>query len=321
MPGFWPRQSTLFGILAGLAYGMVLRFGFELRGVSETLDIISFAFLFGAPFVVGAISVYVASRNSPLTLWTQLAVSTSSMFFFLLCMMLFLLEGAICIVMASPIFFGASIVGGISMGLALKVAPVNKITVNGLLLLPLALGTFESSLDTKAVEATVESAAVVDAQPEIVFDQLINVSNIRKDEPGFSYMRLIGLPRPLEASMSGKGVGAVRTSEKGIRFEERTSRWETPYHLHYEFEFSPGSIPPGALDEHVRIGGRYFEVVRGGYDVVAGRDGRSKLVLKTTYRNKSRLNTYGNLWADFALDDFHRSVLQLMKRRAEQQVR
>jgi hypothetical protein len=119
--------------------------------------------------------------------------------------------------------------------------------------------------------------------------------------------------------MDGSGVGAVRTSkwEKGVTFKEKITTWDAPYRLHYEFDIPKGSIPREALDRHVELGGDYFTVLRGGYDVEIIDSEKSKLILKTVYQNKSHLKLYGKIWASYVFNDFHNSLLELMKHRAE----
>ena len=92
---------------------------------------------------------------------------------------------------------------------------------------------------------------------------------------------------------------------------------ELPHQLHYKFVIPKGSIPREALDRHVELGGDYFTVIEGGYDIKVISPTISELSLTTIYKNKSRLQVYGNLWAKYVLNDFHFSLLKLMKNRSE----
>ncbi|BBB68077.1 hypothetical protein UNDYM_3824 [Undibacterium sp. YM2] len=65
------------------------------------------------------------------------------------------------------------------------------------------------------------------------------------------------------------------------------------------------------------MGGEYVDVIDGGYDLKA-KDGGTELCLSTRFINKSQLKTYGDLWGKMVLNDFHQSILGLMKNRAEQ---
>ena len=70
------------------------------------------------------------------------------------------------------------------------------------------------------------------------------------------------------------------------------------------------------LDTHIVVGDKYFDVLSGSYDLQFI-DGVTYLSLTTDYRMTSKVNWYGSLWANYVLDDFHGSVLNLIKNRVE----
>jgi hypothetical protein len=82
-------------------------------------------------------------------------------------------------------------------------------------------------------------------------------------------------------------------------------------------DVSPAREALRRLDTHVVIGDRHFDVERGEYDLREIAPGTTELSLSTTYRISTRVNGYGNFWAQRTLDDFHTVVLGLIKRRAE----
>lgn len=65
------------------------------------------------------------------------------------------------------------------------------------------------------------------------------------------------------------------------------------------------------------MGGEYFDVIDGGYDLKV-KNGGTELHLSTRFINKSQLKTYGDLWGEMMFNDFHQSILGPMKNRAEQ---
>lgn len=305
-------------LLTGVIYGLLLRVGFENKSLHAWLQIVSTAFLVVAPFSVGAISVLLAAGKSPIHVGMQVMVSCSAMAMFLLAMFMCALEGLICIVLVVPVFFLAAIIGGFIGGAIHNHFRVSNTNIYSFALLPLLLGPIEARLPPVQSEQQVSTVIQIQASPEEVFEQLASVQDIKPGELGFSLVHLIGLPRPLAADMSGTGVGAVRTSrwEKNVRFEEIITTWQKPYAMHYRFHIPTGGIPRDALDRHVEMGGEYFDVLDGGYDLQA-KDGGTELRLSTRFINKSQLKTYGDLWGRMVLNDFHHSILGLMKNRAE----
>lgn len=312
--------STLWvqALVAGAAYGLVIRVGFEGEGQS-LFQIVSTAFLVVAPFCVGAISVLVAAGRNPIPVGRQLSVSALSMSLFLVAMFISLLEGLICLVVVAPVFYVAALVGGLLAGWINNRFRTSRATLPAFALLPLLFGPLESMLPAQTSIQVVSSSVHVSAPPAQVFDQLAHVRDIRPGELGFSLLHVIGLPRPTEAAMQGQGAGSVRTSrwEKGVQFKEVITVWDRPHAMHYRFDIPPGSIPREALDRHVELGGDYFTVLDGGYDLRPAAGGGPELTLTTRFLNKSRLKLYGDVWGKLVLADFHHAILGLMKSRSE----
>lgn len=306
-------------LIVGVVYGLLLRVSFENKSLHAWLQIVSTAFLIVAPFSIGAIAVLLAAGKSRITVGRQIMVSCLSMVMFLIAMFVCLMEGMICLVLVAPVFLVAAIIGGLIAGWIHNRFHTSPFTLSSFALLPLLLGPIEANLPPAQSEQRVSSVIQIQASPEEVFEQLASVQDIKADELGFSFVHLIGLPKPLAANMDGKGVGAVRTSrwEKNVSFEEVITTWQKPYAMHYRFHIPAGGIPKDALDRHVEMGGEYFDVLDGGYDLKA-KDGGTELRLSTRFINKSQLKTYGDLWGKMVLNDFHHSILGLMKKRAEQ---
>lgn len=311
------RSARWQGLLMGVFYGLTLRLLFAMSP-DGLLQIISTAFMLLVPFAVGAVAVLVDAQGEETTFGHQMFVSSWAMFWFLISMFLLFLEGLICIVLVTPVFMVAALIGGAIAG-AVNNFRASRANLPVFALLPLIFGVVEAQQPPQVSDHQVVTSIEINATPEVVFDRLATVQTIEPHELGFSFMHWVGLPRPLEATMNGSGVGAIRTAhwEKGVQFQEEITQWQRPSKMHYQFHIPPGSIPREALDEHVEVGGKYFTVVKGGYDVYPTSRGTTQLVLSTTYRNQSYLQTYGNLWATWVFNDFHYSILTLMKRRAE----
>ncbi|RZT11190.1 hypothetical protein SAMN05216319_0331 [Duganella sp. CF402] len=309
-------SKVVAGVLVGAVYGLAIRLGFASKDVHPFISTISSAFLFVCPFSVGAIAVlWGAERNVRVSVGRQVGLATSAMGLFLLAMFVTFLEGLICIVLVVPVFMCASISGGLIGGLIHNNDRVDRSTLPALALLPLLFGPIESLLPEQRSTQTVQNTIHIDAAPEVVFDNLAEVRNIRPNELGFSFVHLIGLPKPVEAQMNGN----VRTSrwEKNVWFQEVITESDKPHALRYRFVVPKGAIPREALDEHVEINGEYFELIDGGYTLERSKDGGTDLSLTTSFINKSRLQAYGNVWGKLVLKDFHRSILGLMKSRSE----
>jgi hypothetical protein len=312
----YPRT---IGLGIGALYGLLLRVMFEWNVFSGSYEIVSTSFLWLAPFATGAIAVFFGSRGGRLSLDGQIGTAVGAMTFFLVAMFVLFIEGLICIVLVLPVFMIASVVGGLAMGIALRVVKYKSAVVSCFALLPIVFAPLESRVTPAPNERTVVNTVEIDASATDIWNNLTSVPDIKEQELGFSFTHAMGVPRPLQAVMEGAGVGAVRTSqwEKGVHFREIVTQWQPPYRLSYDFDIPPGSIPRAAFDRHVEIGGKYFAIVSGGFTIRPLSAERCEVTLRTTYANRSNLKVYGDLWGDFVFDDFHRSVLRLIKHRAE----
>ena len=204
------KKQNIFALVAGSLYGLLIRVVAEIKPLSNIFEIISFSFLIFTPFAIGAISVYIVSKNKK-TLWKeQVSISSNTMLFFLFSMFILFLEGLLCLVLIFPVFIVASIIGGLIMGYIINHTKYSKGTLNALLILPLLINPIEAMLPKSESSNKVITKIIINTSPKEIFSELASVKDIKKHELGFSFMHFIGMPRPLEASMSGQGVGGCK---------------------------------------------------------------------------------------------------------------
>jgi len=71
------------------------------------------------------------------------------------------------------------------------------------------------------------------------------------------------------------------------------------------------------MDDHVNVGGRYFDVLTGRYQVVPQPDGSTLLKLISQERLSTHFNTYAGFWTDAVMSDIQRGILAVIKKRCE----
>src|SRR5204862_6156859 len=121
----------------------------------------------------------------------------------------------------------------------------------------------QASTDIRSVEASVD----IHAPAETLWRNIERVRSIDRAELPRSWNRSIGFPRPMEATLSHEGVGGVRraTFAGNILFVETIDVWDPERRLGFSIRANSSSIPPTTLDEHVTVGGAYFDVLHGEY--------------------------------------------------------
>lgn len=320
-----PKHPKYIGIFLGVLYGLSLRIFWEIDGLRKIGGLVTISFMFFVPFVIGFIRIhYECKVTKDLSLWKMISISWQPIFFFLLATVVSLLEGSICVAIALPAFMLFASLGGVAAGYINQfLARKSKTVLMSVAALPILIAPIEVNLLKSSKTYTIENSITIHASPSAVWKQLGDVKSIQPNELGITLTSLIGVPRPVKANMSAEGVGAIRTSEweKGVSFREVITSWEPNEKMTYSFDINPETIPDHALDKHVKFGGKYFSPLNGGYYLSEDPDGNTVLTLKTSLIDNTNFGIYSRIWGELIFQDFHRSLLRLMKSRAEQSAR
>ena len=321
-PGPWRRHPLgpyVVSVVAGAAYGIFLRASMGTPSFKEQFPIMSIGYIFLVPFATG----YLVCHGTPAPTWLfrvfgpWLSCLAGAAFAALVGW-----EGAICIVMALPAMLIMASIGGLCEAAvrALKARRGQRtFACAGVVLLPLLTSGVESRLGAPEAVRTVATAIDVAAGPGRVWPEIAQVRRINKDELRPSLFHRIGFPRPVEATLHGSGTGAVRHArfEKGVLFIERVTAWEPDRRLAFTIKADTPHIPSTTLDEHVTIGGRYFDMLTGEYAIEPLGAGRVRIHLASRYRLATSFNFYSGVWCDAVLRSIQESILEILKTRAE----
>ena len=313
--------------LAGALYGLLMRlaFGLPFFGSSENKHNASEAMLWSfvclVPLLVGALTVHFSGGRQRSFAYVVVAPWVS-LLMFVAGTALLLIEGSICIAMALPLFLSLASVGGVAMWLVSRFYRPSASVLGCLLALPLMTGSWERGQPLPQVLHETDASVQIDASPEVIWNLINHADGIRpaEMEDGLAYR--MGLPYPLSARTVETAQGRVRKLrwEKGVHFDEPISDWEQNRFIRWSYSFPAGAIPAEALDEHVVIGGKYFDLVDTSYRLTpAGRG--TRLDIHVTYRISTNFNWYADPWGRLLVDDAAGTILGFYKRRAEALVR
>lgn len=235
-------------------------------------------------------------------------------------------EGTVCILMLSPIWLLSGCGGS---ALAYRYRPRDEANIEGLaetfrgssalLLLPLLLVQLESAIPKPAATATVVREVTIDAPPSRVWPLLRGIPDVRPDEGRWTVSQdLIGIARPIGATLVGEGVGAVRRVrwQDAIDFEERVTGWRRGRLIHWTFAFDRASLDRFG-DRHLLPDSAYMKIIDGGYTLDPLPGGRSRVRLDTRYWMRTPVNSYAALWGELFLGDLETNILGIIKDRAE----
>jgi len=308
--------GAVYGVMAYKAFATL--FSAPEKGISGLMLV---SFLAGIPFAMGLLIGYHVKRRKLVGLAGSSTLSVLSIALVVFAAGAFLREGTICIVMALPIFFVLAILGVIfaALGSFLGWSDSPKLLSVGLII-PFMLAPIEQKLPSTTLHQTVSQTIFIAAKPTTLWQHINYPLNIQAAEirDGLAYH--IGAPLPLEARTIEGKVGGLRTLrwERGVNFKAIITSWQPNQHIAWQYKFTPDSFPPGSLDEHIVIGGHYFNLESTSYTLQPEANG-TRLTIQINTSVSTNFNRYADFWARFLVNDAAKTFLQFYKTRAEQQ--
>ena len=309
-----PIPATAAAILAGVAYGLISRLAFESERLSR-LGAMAAAFVVLVPLAVGFLAVSLSGGGGVRRAVLVPAATTVAC---LACVLVSGVEGIICVVLIAPLFLLFALAGGL-MADALRRhgRRASPAALAAVLLLPYAAAPLEGRLPLPDARRSVEARVVVRADADAVWRQVVHPAGIRREENHTGLVHRIGFPRPVSATLSRMGVGGSRYAifERGVMLRETVTEWVPGRRM--AFSVDPASIPARTFDEHVTLGGPFFDVLDGSYEIVPLGPGRVELRLRTAHRVSTHFNPYAGFWTDLLMREIQENLLHVIRTRAE----
>lgn len=311
------QRLKFLWFLGGAAYGVFLRFIFGVLP-SSVEGPMSVAFLIGTPFIVGAITIY-GHRGPNLKVSQMLVLPWITTGLMLIGTSLALLEGSICIAIMSPLFFLCASLGGLLMGGCLHLVTRHSRSLLSVAFLPYLVFFYEADIPVKERNIRIVESVIVSASPQVIWGQIMTAKAIQPEELPVSISHLIGVPKPLEGINVQSGPQEVRYSiwEKGVNFKAFVTDSKVNEYIKWDYSFDQNSFPKGSMDDHVAIGGKYFDLHDTSFTLQAVNQTETKLTITANYRINSAISFYAIPVSKFLGVDFVKTILGLYKHRSE----
>ncbi|HEX5033850.1 MAG TPA: hypothetical protein VFW62_05165 [bacterium] len=313
--------SVWMAIFLALLYGIVAFLTFRYPAFKNTFKLMTVAYLFIVPIMIGAITVFFGEWSRRRNWWYRIFMPWATVAVLACITLLLAWEGAICVVMILPSFLIMASLGGVLYGLVrdMRGNRLGGFAFAALLALPFLVAPLESRFSQETEYRKVHTAIDIAAPGAAVWPEIIEVRKFKPEEHRFSWVHAIGFPRPVEATLDRPGIGGIRQAsfEGNVLFIETIDHWEEGRSLSFNIAADPDSIPQRTLDEHVTVGGPYFDVLQGRYEIEPLDSGRVRLHLTSFYRLTTPFNFYSSLWTDFVMRDIQKYILVVLKERSE----
>jgi hypothetical protein len=182
---------------------------------------------------------------------------------------------------------------------------------------PLFLGAWPDGDAGSARIRSVERTLTIPAPADAVWWQIHHAQDIRPAEVERAWIYRIGVPMPRSGVTHESPEGHVRriTMGKNVHFDQVATEWRENERVRWTYRFAADSFPPGALDDHVRIGGRYFDLLDTSYTLTPIDAHTTRVRLDIRYRVSTRFNWYADPVARLLIGNVEEVLLDFYRRR------
>jgi len=270
------------------------------------------------PVLVSFISAFCTAFGRKVTFGKAYGVAIASLAILGGFILLFDIDGLICLIMAFPIAAALGVIGsaiGLAVGSACRRSIQSALPLLLVLLFPV-LVAFDSNDKLEPPVRSVTTSVEISAPIQRVWDVVVAFPRIT--EPPGGIFRF-GIAYPIAAHIEGDGVGAVRycTFSTGS-FIEPITRWERPSLLAFNVSSNPPPMkefsPYGNIDPPHLHG---FMISKHGQFSLSERNGKVVLEGTTWYTHALAPQWYWGPISDQIIHQIHARVLNHIREVAE----
>ena len=278
----------------------------------------AFGLFIWLPLVLGATSTLILAHKNSVSrkelrnnsYWTLLA--------FCIGLLAFAWEGIICLIMAAPIGFVFTYLGFL-IGHSFSKSKIKANAPTAIILLMLtvpSLMAFEDNIKTTEELRSVTTTIEINASPEKVWKNVVSFPQLK--EPT-EFIFKTGIAYPINATISGQGVGAVRHCNFSTgSFVEPITVWDEPKLLKFSVDEQPEPMKEISFyNIHPNHLHGYWVSKQGQFKLTALPNGHTLLEGATWYVNKIKPDFYWTIWSDNIVHKIHNRVLEHIKTQAE----
>ncbi len=310
-----PRVALVVGI--ALLYGLIARVLFTQGLFNQKFNIVSWSFIILMPMSLGALTAFLGSKLFEKSAFWIYVAPVIVIYIGLIAAIITHLEAILCVVVAAPPMSALALIGGALMGQVLARSS-GRLPMSFLVLLPFAASPVEELWKQPHQIVSIQDSIEIAATPEEIWQQIVSVPAIKPEQIPFKWIYLLDFPKPISAEIDREGIGATRHAkfERGVSFYEVVTDWKPQQKLSFSIKADPEFIPHTAFDQHIIVGGRFYDVLDGSYEIEKAPRG-CKLILSSTHRLSTPFNQYAGLWSRWVMNQIQGSILTVIKHRAE----
>lgn len=274
-----------------------------------------FALFVITPLFMGICPVIIYGKKKPITRGDAFYIGSLTLLFYCFAMMLFALEGLICIIMALPFAFLLVWIGSVIGYEVISKKPRGGAPTIIALLFIIPVFSFIEKNSVPSV-TSVTTGIDIDASPEVVWENVVEFPPL--NEPT-EFLFKTGVAYPINAKIKGNGAGAVRYCNFTTgSFVEPITVWNQPKLLAFEVLEQPAPMKEiNFWDVDAPHLHDYFVSKKGQFKLIALPNGKTRLEGTTWYYHRIKPEFYWRMWSNYIVHSIHNRVLKHIKANSE----
>ena len=305
---------ALQGVLAGMA---IIVLAVLLSAL--TFGSYGWGLFVATPFMVGLTTAYLANRDAALPEGQTVPLVLLAAGLGVLALLMFALEGFMCILLVIPLGAGVALVGGAAGRKLADIGHQRGRPLLGVAILPLVFAI--EAVMPPAVLITTHESIEIAAPPAAVWRALVSDAPIA-GRP--QLVALAGFAYPIRGRLLGTGVGATRLGEFSTgTAHERVTVWEPAHRLAFVVVDQPAimeEMSPYRRVHAPHLQG-YFQTAATSFDLQRLPSGGTRLVARASHRLRLDPALYWEPLARWAIHLNVTRVLESIRDAAEKPVR
>jgi hypothetical protein len=225
------------------------------------------------------------------------------------------IEGLICVAMAAPLAIPLTLAGSLLANSLLAHKPKSAPTAMLALVAIMPGAALVEKPSTDKIHIVTTSLEIETARDE-VWNNVIEFPLLEKPT---EWIFKTGVAYPIDATIEGSGVGAVRYCNFTTgSFIEPITVWEEPSLLRFDVLAQPAPMRELSFREvdapHLH---NYFVSKEGQFRLIKLNEGKTLLEGTTWYYHRIKPEWYWQLWSEYIIHKIHGRVLKHIKTNAE----
>lgn len=267
------------------------------------------------PFLIGFCSTFLYGYKNRITKSEANSIAFKTLAICTFALIVFAIEGLICIVMAAPIGIFFTWIGSLVGYSLLQRSKSNSPSALLILIATIPLTSFvESKIEPELT--SVKTSIIINANPMKVWKNIIEFPEL--DEPT-EFIFKTGIAYPINAKIVGNGIGSVRHCNFTTgSFVEPVTVWDQGKLLKFDVLEQPAPMKELSFWKidapHLHD---YFVSKKGQFKLTELENGKTLLEGTTWYYHNIAPAFYWQIWSDIIIHKIHDRVLIHIKKNSE----